>query len=240
MAIYRPILIEIWNDPDFEKYKPNTKLIFLYLCTNSCTRESGVYPISEKKISNETNLNIKTVTELLGNCLKNVTYDFINKYVFVHKFLQYNGGGKPELLRNSIAKDFFKSGYLETWNLFITEYDGREKFQHIVDKIKTLINSSKTVDKLLVNGCSEIFSNTSNDSIPINSNNSIEGLETVKKELTPKEKYQYAMGMKKEKEWDGLKEIKPITEDNTSFAIFKDIVNKILPESIIKNRKGPK
>jgi hypothetical protein len=121
MAKYRPIQIRIWKDPDFEKYNSNMKLIFLYLCTNELTTESGIYAISTRTISQETRVPEKTVIKLLSNGLKNITYDFDNNCVFIKNFLNYNGGGKPELLRISISNNY-KEFKTPLWNEFIKLY----------------------------------------------------------------------------------------------------------------------
>jgi len=121
MATYRQVYINIWKDPDYENYSPNMKLIFLYLCTNSNTSESGIYSITPKTISNETGVQIQTVKKLLSNGLKNVLYDFKNNFVFVRNFLKYNGGGRPDLLKKSIDKDY-KIYKTELWNDFIDKY----------------------------------------------------------------------------------------------------------------------
>jgi len=121
MAKYRPIQIRIWKDPDFEKYNASMKLIFLYLCTNELTTESGIYAISTRTISQETRIPVKTVNKLLSNGLKNIVYDFTNNCVFIKNFLKYNGGGRPELLRKSISNNYeeFKT---PLWNEFIKLY----------------------------------------------------------------------------------------------------------------------
>jgi hypothetical protein len=121
MAKYRPIQIRIWKDPDFEKYSSSMKLIFLYLCTNELTTESGIYAISTRTISQETRVTEKTVIKLLSNGLKNIVYDFDNNCVFIKNFLKYNGGGRPELIEKSI-KNNYEEFNTPLWNEFIKLY----------------------------------------------------------------------------------------------------------------------
>lgn len=126
MAKYRPIQIRIWKDPDFEKYNANMKLIFIYLCTNELTTESGIYAISIKTISQETGIPIPTVTKLLSNGLKNIAYDFDNSCVFIKNFLKYSVGGSPELIKKSIENNYEEfNTYL--WNEFIEKYPEKSK-----------------------------------------------------------------------------------------------------------------
>lgn len=121
MAKYRPIFTKIWKDPKLEKLSPPGKLLFVYLCTNESTTESGIYPISIRTIANETGLKQATVNKLLSNGLINVFYDFDNCYVFVKNFLKHNGGGRPDLLVKSILNDNEKNP-TPLWQLFIKRY----------------------------------------------------------------------------------------------------------------------
>lgn len=107
MARYRLVFTEIWVcDDKFQDYSPEGKLIFLYLITNDHLNESGVYKITYKTISNETDVPKSKVQEVIkGELSNNVSYDEDNNVVFVHQFLKFNGGGNPELVKKSIEKD---------------------------------------------------------------------------------------------------------------------------------------
>jgi len=150
MAKYRPIQIRIWKDPDFEKYNSSMKLIFLYLCTNELTTESGIYAISTRTISQETRIPEKTVIKLLSNGLKNIIYDFDNNCVFVKNFLKYNGGGRPELLRKSISNNYeeFKT---PLWNEFIKLYPEFSNGLQTVDKPFNRISISNRISNRISN-----------------------------------------------------------------------------------------
>jgi len=121
MAKYRPIQIRIWKDPDFEKYNANMKLIFIYLCTNELTTESGIYAISTRTISQETGIPVTTVNKLLANGFKNIVYDFENNCVFIKNFLKYSVGGSPELIKKSIENNY-EDFHTPLWNEFIEKY----------------------------------------------------------------------------------------------------------------------
>jgi len=141
MAKYRPIYIQIWKDPDFQELSPTDKLLFIYLCTNSSTSESGIYPITAKTIADETSLDKETVAKRLHNGLfKNIRYDEENKIVFIKKFRKYNTGGQPALIRKSITQDCFCTPLSPLWAEFIAEYPEYE-----ID--------IKTVVKGFNNGC---------------------------------------------------------------------------------------
>ena len=78
-------------------------MIFLYLVTNTETTESGIYSITPKKIASRTGLSPQKVEKVLGNGnLKNISYDYERKCVFVHNFLRYNRRGRPDIIQKSI------------------------------------------------------------------------------------------------------------------------------------------
>ena len=120
MVKYRPIFTRIWKDPDFEEYTTEQKTVFIYLCTNLLTTESGIYAISPKTIAQDTAVNIDTIKDILKN-LKNVSYDFDNKVVFTRNFLEYNGGGRPDLVAKSIVNDY-KKIKTKLWVEFVNRY----------------------------------------------------------------------------------------------------------------------
>lgn len=133
MGKYRPVYTKIWSDPDFQEYKPDLKLLFLYVCTNAYITESGIYPITIKTINYETGLGYETVEQVLSNgILKNVYYDFDNKHIFIKNLKRYNPGGKPELVIKSIQEDFQCSRYcIALWNIFFNAYPEYEKIKPI-------------------------------------------------------------------------------------------------------------
>lgn len=133
MAKYRPIQIRIWKDPSFQNYKPNMKLIFIYLCTNESTTESGIYAISTKTINQETGIPEPTVKKLLSNGFKNIAYDFKNSCVFVKNFLKYSVGGRDDLIKKSIQNNY-KEFDTPLWNEFIEKYPEKSKGLERIDK----------------------------------------------------------------------------------------------------------
>jgi hypothetical protein len=155
MAKYRPVYKKMWKDPDFQKYTPQGKLLFIYLCTNESTTESGIYPITPTTISRETGLSEQIVTNLLHN-LKNVLYDEQNNFVFLKKFRLYNTGGKPELVAKAIVNDFLSSPQTPLWSDFIHTYAQYQ--EDILSVGQPLDNGLLTVTQQLDNSCSEIRS----------------------------------------------------------------------------------
>jgi len=122
MAKFRAIYHQIWADEDFQNYTPEAKLIFIYLCTNNATSESGIYHITKKTISNDTNIPTETVSQVLLNGLKNVMYDLDNSCVYVKRFRKYNAGGQPNLIKLSIISDVKLLHMSNLWNEFVKDY----------------------------------------------------------------------------------------------------------------------
>lgn len=117
MARYRPVATHIWRDPAFQRYTARQKLIFLYLISNESTTESGIYPVTTTTIAQGTDIPEKEVQKIMGNGLKNVTYDLEDEMVFVHHFLKYNRRGHPDKIKRSIEIDYEFNPH-SLWHVF--------------------------------------------------------------------------------------------------------------------------
>jgi hypothetical protein len=162
--------MEVWGDPDFENYSPEQKLIFLYLITNNLTRESGIYPITLRRISNDTGIRLQTVvkqlsnglqtvSEPLSNRLKNIYYD--KNIVFVQNFRKYNSGGRPDFIKKAVLSDFINTQSSYLWRLFdeiYPEFELKNKF----DKTEPFPNGCRTVVKPFANRSQTVVEPLSN------------------------------------------------------------------------------
>lgn len=139
MSGYRPIYKKIWKDPDFQELEPIDKLIFIYLCTNDATTESGIYPLTTRTLANETGIELSTVCERLKNgFFKNVFYDDENKLIFVRKLRKYNTGGRPEYVRTSIRNDYHNYSTTPLWRYFVEEYRNDEHIGEVCNGLQTV------------------------------------------------------------------------------------------------------
>tara|TARA_R110000803_G_scaffold109610_1_gene177983 strand:- start:874 stop:1539 length:666 start_codon:yes stop_codon:yes gene_type:complete len=66
MATFRKLHTTFWVDPFVEDLTQEQKLFYLYLITNTKTKQSGIYEISKRHISYETGFAVKQVIELLA------------------------------------------------------------------------------------------------------------------------------------------------------------------------------
>lgn len=66
MATYRKLHTTFWTDPFVENLTQEQKLFYLYLITNTKTKQSGIYEITKKYMAFETGFSIKEITELIN------------------------------------------------------------------------------------------------------------------------------------------------------------------------------
>jgi len=163
MARYRRVLTNIWVcDDKFQNYSTEGKLLFLYLITNEHINESGIYKITYKTIANETDIPKERVAELIKDELSNnVSYDEENNVIFVHKFLKFNGGGNPKLLKKSIEKDkvIIKTTLWKEFNKYYAK-DLKPLDNSLETVSKPLDNSLETVSKPLDNSLETVSQHT--------------------------------------------------------------------------------
>ncbi|MDD3224736.1 MAG: hypothetical protein PHX70_08585 [Clostridium sp.] len=79
MAKYRYVYTNFWEDPKIlEEFTPEDKFFYLYLLTNSCTTQIGVYRITPKFMSFEIGYTIESINSL------------ISRFEEHHKLIRYN------------------------------------------------------------------------------------------------------------------------------------------------------
>jgi len=129
--------VKIWNDPDFQGYSRDGKLMFMYLFTNPEIGESGLYVITPKTIKDATGIRLSEVESLLGGRLKNVHYDTATSTVFVAKALLYNRGGRADLKRSAIENE---RGVTSSplWELFDQIYSFDDDDKVLVKGLETV------------------------------------------------------------------------------------------------------
>ena len=66
MSTHRYVATSFWDDDWIQSLDPSEKLLYLYLMTNPLTSISGVYKISDRRISFDTGFNIDTIKQIMG------------------------------------------------------------------------------------------------------------------------------------------------------------------------------
>ncbi|MED1404299.1 DnaD domain protein [Bacillus mycoides] len=101
MAVYRPVQVSFWQDAKvIEEMTPEDKLFNLYLLTNPCTTQIGVYQITKKQMAFDLGYSMESVNALLDrfeNHHKLVAYNPETRELAIVNWGKYNlnRGGKP-------------------------------------------------------------------------------------------------------------------------------------------------
>lgn len=144
MAKVRPILIQIWEDKDFQNFTVSEKLIFISLFTNKDVSESGVYYVTFKTITNLTDVPTSEVKKaILETFSKKIVYDSKNSFIWVKNFLKHNCVGNPCNVIQSILNDYKATKRSPVW-------DGYWEYNQ--DLIEGLVKKSKSLQRKLADG----------------------------------------------------------------------------------------
>ncbi|WP_226671143.1 DnaD domain-containing protein [Metabacillus litoralis] len=99
MALYRMIRCDFWEDLEVSDVMTiEDRYFYLFLLTNLRTTQIGIYKISKKKISSETDLSIEKVHSL------------VDRFVNHHKLIRYNPETKEVAIKNWGKHNLNKGG----------------------------------------------------------------------------------------------------------------------------------
>jgi len=134
MARYRPVYVQIWDDPIFRSYSADGKVLFFYMITNERCSESGIYKLPIHRAAYDTGIPEQEVSSIITDELQgnletldgNVFYDWDTDIVFVKNFYKYNGRGSPIKLQKSLQSDY---NVFDTilWDAFSRVYQSLSK-----------------------------------------------------------------------------------------------------------------
>jgi hypothetical protein len=65
MAVYRQFQISFWQDEFVDELTPEERYFYIYLLTNSKTRQCGIYKFNKKLAALETGFTVDMVNNLL-------------------------------------------------------------------------------------------------------------------------------------------------------------------------------
>ena len=99
MAIYRNIHTSFWSDPFILELTPEEKYFFLYLMTNSKTKQIGIYELPKSVIQFETGYNKDTVDKLIDRFIDygKILFDQKTKEIMIINWLKYNFSSSPKV-----------------------------------------------------------------------------------------------------------------------------------------------
>ena len=133
MAIYRQVHISFWQDSWVEDLSSEEKYFYLYLLTNSQTKQCGCYEIGKKIMMFETGLTPKKIDQHLKTFVK-------------ERKIDYNPATKEVLMRNWLKFNSFKSPKVKTCILKELE---EIKYQPFKDYILAFMEGNGADDMLI-------------------------------------------------------------------------------------------
>ena len=132
MAIYRQVHISFWQDSWVEDLSPEEKYFYLYLLTNSQTKQCGCYEIGKKIMMFETGLTSNKIEKLLKKFIKEkkIEYNPDTKEVLMRNWLKYNSFKSPKV-RTCIMKELeeVKHKPFRDYILAFMEGNGADDFE---------------------------------------------------------------------------------------------------------------
>jgi hypothetical protein len=101
MAAYRKLHTSYWTDPFVEELTQEQKLFYVYLISNTKTRQSGIYEITKKYIQFETGFSIKEVSELIQFFISKgkIAYSEITNEIAITNWFKHNRSTSPKVLK---------------------------------------------------------------------------------------------------------------------------------------------
>jgi hypothetical protein len=99
MAIYRQVYITFWQDLFIMELTPEEKYFYLYLMTNSKTKQCGCYELPKKIMEFETGYNRETVDKLLARFIEygKIKYDENTNEILLINWHKYNSYTSPKI-----------------------------------------------------------------------------------------------------------------------------------------------
>ena len=99
MAVYRQVQTTFWQDDFVLTLTPEEKYFYLYLLTNSKTKQCGIYELPKPVMILETGYNHETIDKLLQKFIKyeKIIYNDKTKEVCLVNWLKYNPVNSPNV-----------------------------------------------------------------------------------------------------------------------------------------------
>jgi len=101
MAVYRQIQVSYWQDSFILDLTPEEKYFYLYLMTNSKTKQCGVYEIPKRVMELETGYNRETIDKLVKRFAEygKIEYCEETKEMLLKNWFKYNSSKSPKVLQ---------------------------------------------------------------------------------------------------------------------------------------------
>ena len=166
MSIYRHVHINYWQDAFILDLTPEEKYFYVYLLTNSKTKQCGIYELPIRIIETETGYNRETIDKLLNRFEEygKIVYDKATKEIYLKNWSKHNkitsfkvkkcvekelSKVKSKELINLFLEQALKCGYEIDYNLGNIENKGENNFKDESIYSKPTDEQLEEVQKLL-------------------------------------------------------------------------------------------
>jgi len=118
MAVYRQIQTTFWQDSFVLSLTPEEKYFYIYLMTNSKTKQCGIYELPLQIAQIETGYNRETVIKLIQKFIENgkIIYDWETNEILLTNWMRFNP------IRNPLIKKCVDKELLEVKNPVFIEF----------------------------------------------------------------------------------------------------------------------
>jgi len=149
MSKYKPLYSNLWNDPDFENFTVEQKLIFIFPITNSGVEKSGIYKITVKQISFYTDTQKEVINEFINKLINlgKIKYDFENGIIFIKNVFKFQKGmiKNKKIMFICLLKNY-QMVKTEFWQEFFSLYSNDEIINEFIND-----NINKEIKDLIIN-----------------------------------------------------------------------------------------
>ncbi|SDN63448.1 DnaD domain-containing protein [Bacillus sp. OK048] len=98
MAKFRKVRFDFWVDPIISEMTPEDRYFYLYLLTNQCTTQIGIYKITKRQIAFDMGYSIESVHSLM------------ERFIQHHQLIRYNPETRELAIKNWGETNFDKAG----------------------------------------------------------------------------------------------------------------------------------
>ena len=140
MSIYRHVHINYWQDAFILDLTPEEKYFYVYLLTNSKTKQCGIYELPMRIIETETGYNRETIDKLINRFeeYKKIVYDKSTKEIYLKNWTKHNKITSFKV-KKCVEKELSKIKSKDLIKLFLEEtskygYEVDYNLENIQDK----------------------------------------------------------------------------------------------------------
>ena len=160
MATYRKLHTTFWTDPYVENLTQEQKLFYLYLISNTKTKQSGIYEITKKYMAYETGFSISEITELINHFVndRKILYSESTNEIAIFNWIKYNLSSSHSVLKciltdldnikdKSLIKNLYDMEYIDSIKSVDTPYTPLIEYLESIHRVDTVCIDSVYTEK---------------------------------------------------------------------------------------------